>query len=192
MIILASSSPRRVELLKKLNKEFIIISPDFDESKERHPIPSERVKRLALGKANWVYKNKANKDDLILAADTIVYCNKKVFNKPTDRQDAYQMLKKLSNNVHEVYTGICIIYKDKLYLDYAVTKVYFKELTDKEINDYLDTKEPYDKAGAYAIQGIAKKFINFIDGSLDNVVGLPTELIKEYFIKLGLNNEEIK
>lgn len=102
------------------------------------------------------------------------------------------MLKKLSNNVHEVYTGICIIYKDKLYLDYAVTKVYFKELTDKEINDYLDTKEPYDKAGAYAIQGIAKKFINFIDGSLDNVVGLPTELIKEYFIKLGLNNEEIK
>lgn len=193
MIILASGSPRRKELLEKFNLKYEVFVSNFNEETIIEPSPSERVKKLAFSKANSVYNELGkDKDNLILAADTIVYCNNKFFNKPKNREDAFNMLQSLSNNTHSVYTGICIIYQNKLFIDYAQTNITFRKLTNSEINNYLNTDEPYDKAGAYAIQGLAKNFVLFIDGSYDNVVGLPTELVNDYFIKLGIINEKIK
>lgn len=180
-IILASRSPRRKELLEQIGIEFECFPADIDERiDERNPV--KLVETLAVEKAEAVAAKLS--DEIILAADTIVVFNNRILGKPKNEKDAADILKMLSGNKHAVYTGVCIIipekYKDKIpdSLDLknsfvCKTDVYMNEITEKEIDEYIATKECMDKAGAYAIQGRAAAFIEKIDGDYFNVVGLP-------------------
>ena len=179
MIILASKSPRRKELLKTLINEFIIIPPQVDE----YLYPFEE---LSLVKAKNISKDHPN--DIIISADTLVIKGNKVYGKPRDKLEAYQMLKELSNNVHEVKT-VYSIYRlePKIEITKIVTsKVYFNKLTDELINAYVDTSSPLDKAGGYGIQDKDFPLVNHIEGSYTNIVGLPLEELKKDLIKLKI------
>jgi septum formation protein len=114
---------------------------------------------------------------VLIGCDTIVVLDNKIYGKPKDYADAYDMLKKLLGRKHQVMSGLCVIYMDKIYNDVEVSDVYFKELTDDDIKKYIDTKEPFGKAGSYAIQGIGKELVDHYEGSLNNIIGLPTELL---------------
>ena len=184
MIILASKSPRRKELLENIGIKPLIIVSDADENIDESN-PEELVKKLSHIKAQAVYdKIKADKtiglheDDYILGADTIVYANGNVLGKPKDKDDARAMIKTLSGSVHSVYTGFTLIDSEGNTVSKAVeTKVYVYEMSDSEIEDYISTDEPYDKAGAYGIQGLFGKYVEKIEGDYNNVVGLPVSAI---------------
>ena len=184
MIILASKSPRRKELLENIGIKPLIIVSDADENIDESN-PEELVKKLSHIKAQAVYdKIKADKtiglheDDYILGADTIVYANGNVLGKPKDKDDARAMIKTLSGSVHSVYTGFTLIDSEGNTVSKAVeTKVYVYEMSDREIEDYISTDEPYDKAGAYGIQGLFGKYVEKIEGDYNNVVGLPVSAI---------------
>ena len=176
-IILASASPRRKELLLKHGIDFeVIVSNTLEDSLGDNP-KSIAINNSKLKALDVYQKIKNNKSTYILAADTIVCLNNEIFGKPKDRLDAKKMLNALSGQVHEVITGICVIdtsINPPLIKTHSeTTKVKFKKLSDSEIIKYINTDEPYDKAGAYAIQGEAKKFIEEINGDLENVIGLP-------------------
>lgn len=186
MIILASASPRRKELLTQINCDFICrpsSAPEFSFHDE--PSPDKLVMKNATLKA--MAADKKISGEVILGFDTIVYHKGKIFGKPKDDKEAFFMLKDLSGDTHEVYTGVALICEDKIYHDFAVTKVSMQALTDEEINDYIATKEPNDKAGAYAIQGLASVFITKIEGCYSNVVGLPLNCLYNLFKKAKLN-----
>ncbi len=171
-ILLASASPRRAEILTKMGfREFDIIPAEIDESIIACA-PDEYVLSLAKQKAMHVAKSY---EGIIIAADTIVALGNEILGKPKDEFDAKNMLEKLSGKKHSVFTGICVIdtMTSKTICDYEKTNVYFKELSDNEINDYIKTGEPMDKAGAYGIQGSACIFVTRIDGCYYNVMGLP-------------------
>ena len=178
MIILASKSPRRKELLSLITKDFTICESHFDESsitvEDNYKLPET----LAFNKAKEVL-TKYTKNDVIIGSDTIVLLNNEVMGKPKSTEDARRMLKLLSNNTHEVITGLSILYNDKIINKTVITKVTFKKLSDKEIDDYIASKEPFDKAGAYAIQGLASKFIKSINGDYFTIVGLPVNALYE-------------
>lgn len=174
-IILASNSPRRKELLKEHNIEFIVIPSNVDEVIDINTTPYENVMRLAEIKGKDVFEK--NIDALVIAADTIVVFNNEILGKPKDEADAFRMLRLLSGNTHEVVSGVSILYKDKIITEYEISKVKFKKLTDEDILSYIETKEPMDKAGSYAIQGIGGKFIEYHQGEFDNIVGLPMKLV---------------
>ena len=180
-IVLASSSPRRIELLKREGLQITVIPADIDESLPDDIGPEEAVKSLALKKASYV-ANTVSTDVLssvpIIAADTVVYLNS-IIGKPRSREDALRILMDLSGKEHYVYTGVAIITsKQKVFCE--ETRVVFKDYSPADLEDYLSTEEPYDKAGAYAIQGYFSRFIDHIDGDYDNVVGLPvTRLLQE-------------
>lgn len=174
-IILASNSPRRKELLLKHNIEFDVIKSDVIEELEENKTVLENVMNLAKLKCLDVYKQHPEKT--VLAADTIVVYNNKIYGKPTSEEDAFKMLKELSGHTHEVITGVCVASPLEIRVDYEISQVTFKEITDKEILDYIETKEPMDKAGSYAIQGIGSKFIKEYSGEFDNIVGLPMKLV---------------
>jgi septum formation protein len=182
-IILASKSPRRQQLLKDLGLDFIVEVTDADETYPPGLSMEEIPVFLAELKAS-AFVGKLGEDDLLITADTIVWLNGEVLGKPADKTDAFNMLRKLSNNEHQVVTGVCLKSKSKQYSFYAVSNVAFKELTDDEINYYIDRYKPYDKAGAYGIQEwIGYIGITHIEGSFFNVMGLPiqklyTELLK--------------
>lgn len=184
MIILASKSPRRKELLENIGIKPLIIVSDADENIDESN-PEELVKKLSHIKAWAVYdKVKADKtiglheDDYILGADTIVYANGNVLGKPKDKDDARAMIKTLSGSVHSVYTGFTLIDSEGHTVSKAVeTKVYVYDMSDSEIEDYISTDEPYDKAGAYGIQGLFGKYVEKIEGDYNNVVGLPVSAI---------------
>lgn len=189
-IILASGSPRRKELLGKLIAKFDIITSNFDEDtiKTQEKNPEELVKKLSLYKANDVLnKLETQKNFVIIAADTIVCINNEILGKPTDKNDAKQMLKKLSNNSHYVLTGMTVIInKNGIIKKETVcskSTIYFKKLTENEIIEYVNTGEPLDKAGSYAIQGIGNKFIKKYDGNFDSIVGLNTNSLKDILEK---------
>ncbi len=176
-IILASASPRRKELLLKHGIDFeVIVSNALEDSLGDNP-KSIAINNSKLKALDVYNKIKVTKDAYILAADTIVCLNNEIFGKPKDRLDAKKMLNALSGQVHEVITGICVIdtsINPPLIKTLSeTTKVKFKKLSDSEIIKHINTDEPYDKAGAYAIQGEAKKFIEEINGDLENVIGLP-------------------
>ena len=179
-IILASGSPRRKELLNKLSTNFEIITNDFDEEdiKNSEKKPEELVKKLSLGKANSVFNEIKDKyyDVTVIGADTIVYFNNKFIGKPKDEQDAINMLKKLQGKTNNVYTGMTVIIKKNNEIKYETvfskSTIYFKEMSDKDILEYVKTKEPLDKAGAYAIQGIGSKYIQKYTGDFNTIVGL--------------------
>lgn len=171
-IILASGSPRRIEMFENLGLNFKSVVSDVEEITDETN-PCDIVMSLAEKKAKHVFKSTKG---LVVAADTIVWFDKKALNKPKDKTDAKEMLKKLSGNVHEVYTGICIINNEKTITDYCKTKVYFKNITEDEIDRYIKTEEPMDKAGSYNIGGLSAVFIEKIEGDFFNVVGFPISL----------------
>lgn len=176
-LILASNSPRRKELLQEHNIEFEVIPSQVDEVVDMAMDVYQNVMHLATIKCEDVYSKNPNR--IVLAADTIVVYNDEILGKPKDEEDAYRMLKLLSGNTHEVITGVCVIDNGIKKVDHVVSKVVFKEITDEDIYEYIKTKEPMDKAGSYAIQGIGSKFIEKYEGEYDNIVGLPMKKVLE-------------
>lgn len=170
-IILASKSPRRVEILKNIGAEFEIIPANTDESVEDGVTPSEAVMEIAKRKALCILE-KYN-DAFIISADTVVVSDGEIIGKPKDKDHAFRILKGLSGKSHSVLTGFTLCTKDKIYCSYVSTYVDFKELTDKEILDYISSGQPMDKAGAYGIQEKAAVFVTGIRGDYFNVVGFP-------------------
>jgi septum formation protein len=184
-IILASHSPRRRELLSALGIVFEVIGTDIDESMTAGESVEEHVLRLAGQKA-WAVSSR-NPDALVLGADTVVVVDNTVLGKPTDKEDAARMLGMLSGRTHEVLTGIAIIPSQcqDAYAQVVQTAVVMRGLDPKEIAAYVATNEPMDKAGAYAVQGMASAFITRIEGSYPNVVGLPTAEVIGLLLTLG-------
>ncbi len=193
-IILASKSPRRKEILQNLGIKFDIMVADADESSDISD-PEELVKTLAERKGRAVKEKLSGdiEDKLIIASDTLVYADREFLGKPRDRADAERMIRKLSGKAHCVVSGIYIYYGGHEEKAAASTKVIFDKLTEDEIFAYLDTGEPYDKAGAYAIQGLASAFISGIEGDYFNVVGLPVNtLCKTLKDKFGITPKELQ
>jgi septum formation protein len=178
-IILASLSPRRKELLENAGIKFKVIDSKINEYFDPKLKPDELVKKLSLEKARAV-RGKF-KDAIIIAADTLVFSDGKILGKPRDQKDARKMLEFLSGKTHSLITGFTIIdaKTNKIITRSEETKVTMREISKGEIDSYLKTGEPFDKAGAYAIQGIAKKFIKRIDGDLSNAIGLPISTLLE-------------
>lgn len=184
-LILASASPRRKEILERAGISFTIMQPDEKESNFSNLSVSKLVKALAKEKAQNVV-NKIDRDCLVLGADTLVYLKGKILGKPSSIQDAYAMLESLSGRTHTVISGVCLLTKEGFERVFTVkTKVKFMKLSKKDIEDYIATKEPFDKAGGYGIQGYASKFIKKIKGDYYNVMGLPLSsvysVIKEIY-----------
>ena len=185
-IVLASGSPRRRELLKRVVPAFEVLADGGEEMLIPGESPEETVRRLAMQKAENTAR-RIKKDALILAADTVVVLGEKILGKPVDEAEAFAMLFSLSGKTHRVYTGLAIVDTGtgKKISDFVVTKVRFRPLTEEEIRSYIRSGEPMDKAGAYGIQEIGALFIEGIDGDYFNVVGLPLcrlgILLKESF-----------
>lgn len=172
--VLASQSPRRQELLQTLGLNFRVLIDDTPEKADLSKTPAEIVKELAHQKAQNVLSH-CRKGEIILSADTLVVFRGNILGKPNNKESARRMLDMLSGNTHEVYTGFCVIdtEREKVYTDYECTQVTFKKLSDNEIENYIFTGEPMDKAGAYGIQGLGALFIEKINGDYFNVMGLP-------------------
>lgn len=186
--ILASGSPRRIEMMKKHGIFPIVHPAEIDENIPPEHGMCQTVMFLALKKAKAVeaeYLASDGKAPIIIAADTIVYKDE-IMGKPEDREDAFRMISSLRNDVHFVVTGCALVeagmQNARVFAE--ITKVFVKDFSDEELNAYLDTDEPYDKAGAYAIQGIFSKHIDHIEGDYDNVVGFPWERIEKELTKL--------
>ena len=183
-IILASASPRRRHLLGQIGVKVIVQSVDVDETKKQNESAIDYVQRLAMEKAQRGFKTIKNARNLpVLGSDTIVEIDGVILGKPENRQQAKKMLQQLSAQKHTVHTSVAIVTKDLTVINTSSSEVVFKSLEDEEIERYLDTGEANDKAGAYAIQGIAAQFIININGSFSGVMGLPlyetAELLKQ-------------
>ncbi len=176
-IILASKSPRRRELLSEIVDEFEILTADCDEALPEGVHPRDGVEILAVRKGEAVLKN-VPEDALIISSDTLVELGGKPLGKPKDKDDAYNMLRTLSGKAHNVHTGVAVHFGGRVVSGVDSTAVYFKELTDTEIDEYIATGEPMDKAGSYGIQGLGGKFVTKYDGDFDTVVGLSVKLTK--------------
>lgn len=184
-IILASSSPRRKELMQKAGYQFEVITADVDESFEVGTPPIDLVEYLSEKKATAVYQKTQNRTGLIIAADTIVVNEMEILGKPTALEDAKTMLQKLSNKNHQVITGVCILYNGNTHTFSSSTEVILNELSENEINHYCNNYEVLDKAGAYAIQDwIGLNKIKTISGCYYNVMGLPLSLLYQNLEKL--------
>ena len=174
MLILASASPRRHELLLAAGLDHSVQPTLLPEDRGPGESPVRFVQRLAEQKARAAVRHA---DDIVLAADTVVCVEDEVFGKPASDEDARRMLRLLSGRDHWVHTGICVLSPAACIVDLASTRVSFLPLNEEEIDEYIRTGEPRDKAGAYAIQGRASKFVSRIEGSYHNVVGLPVSLV---------------
>lgn len=182
-LILASASPRRRELLGLTGLPFLIDAPDVDETCSLPP--REAVKELSRRKA--LAAAKLHPGCVILAADTLVSVNEKALGKPQDAEDAFRMLSLLSGRWHQVYTGVTVVdIGGSLHCEADVTDVHFEEMSEDAIRRYIATGEPMDKAGAYAVQGIAGLWIDQLRGSHTNVIGLPMALTRRLLEKCGL------
>lgn len=185
MLILASASKRRIDLLKDSGIKFEVVVSEVEEVIDESLKPDELTINLAKSKALDVLAK--HPDALVIAADTIVTYNEEIFGKPNSTIDAYQMLSKLQGNTHEVYTGVAIVSKDIRDTFYKKASVTMKKLSDLQIKEYIETKEPMDKAGAYAIQGLGKALIEHFDGDFFAIMGLP---LKEVLEKIALYSKE--
>ena len=187
-IVLASSSPRRKMILEMLGaKGLVVIPAQGDEVIPENAGPAMTVEWLSKAKALEVAK-KCSQSDVIIAADTIVWLHDRILGKPSDAADAAAMLRELSGNCHEVYTGITVVKDGSVTSVHEVSRVFFRDVSDDEIAGYIATGEPMDKAGAYGAQGIGALFIERIDGDFFNVMGLPVcrlgEMLKKQGVKL--------
>lgn len=171
-LILASASPRRAELLAGAGIEFDRCPPGIDEAALPGESPDEYVRRLAETKARAAWRPGTRS----LGADTVVVLRGEVLGKPRDKRDAQRMLQSLSGQSHSVLTGVAVFDGEAVECACAKTRVWFRTLSEREINEYVASDEPFDKAGAYGIQGEAGRFVERIDGSYANVVGLPVEI----------------
>ncbi|EOQ65513.1 maf-like protein [Acinetobacter calcoaceticus ANC 3811] len=170
-IVLASSSPRRKELLQQLGLDFEIYSPDIDESVHENELVHHYVERLAREKAQTVLK--LFPEAIVIAADTSLGLDGQIIGKPESKSHAFEIWKQLSGRWHDVFSGLCIATQQQLLSQVVQTQVEFQHLTTQDMEDYWTTGEPVGKAGGYAIQGIASQYIPQIQGSYSNVVGLP-------------------
>ena len=188
--ILASGSPRRKEILEMLGVQDLLILPaKGEEVPPEGAGPAETVEALAMAKAHEVAalrQREGHSDDLIIAADTIVWHHGRVFGKPGSKANAAEMLRALSDATHQVYTGVCVLACGREELDYEMSRVSFRALSDAEIGAYIETGEPMDKAGAYGAQGKAALFVKGIEGDFFNVMGLPLCKLGEMLKKQGV------
>jgi len=177
-LVLASQSPRRSELLAVAGFRFSVRVNPIEELRGVGEGPLEYVRRLARAKAEAAWERA---DEIVLGADTIVVIDERVLEKPVDAKDARVMLQSLSGREHTVITGVCLLHERGAIVDHAATQVRFTPLSDSEITDYIASGEPIDKAGAYAIQGLASKFVESIQGCYFNVMGLPLSLVYRHW-----------
>lgn len=195
-VILASKSPRRREILSTFGVQFEILSADADESSAITE-PADLVRELALRKARAVrelLRNAGEWDDdtLIIASDTVVANEGEILGKPRDDADAARMLRALSGKTHHVLSGIALLFGERETVDFDSTAVRFAEMSEKDIAWYVNSKEPRDKAGAYAVQGLAAMWVQGIDGDYFNVVGLPVYRLNALLVSfLGKNLAEL-
>jgi septum formation protein len=180
VLVLASQSPRRADILRQAGIPFVVRSALVDETPRAGEKPEDYVLRLAEEKALAVA---AAPHEIVLGADTTVVIGNRLLGKPEDAADAVRMLEALSGQCHQVLTGICLRGPSGVIGDFAVTRVWFTVMTPREIEDYVASGEPLDKAGAYAIQGLGSKFIERIEGCYFNVVGLPVALVYKHLRK---------
>lgn len=188
-IILASKSPRRKELLDVLNLDYEIIVSNADETLEENLTIEEQAKKLAYIKAKTVF-DKTSGDRVVIGSDTMVVKNSKIYGKPKNEEDAFNMLKELKNSKHQAITGLAILIekdgKYEEYIDYDMAEVYFKDMTDEEIRNWINTGKALDKAGAYAVQEEFVVFIEKFNGNYSTVMGLPIHKVYDVFKKLNL------
>ena len=186
-IILASSSPRRSELLKQLGLQFRTLVCPVDETLPPGLSPFELVELLAVKKAMAVAR--MLEDGIVIGADTVVFWHGQPLGKPSDGDDAMEMLGRLQGTVHEVYTGVALVDADsrKVLIEHEKTRVFFRSFDEEEIRRYVATGEPMDKAGAYAIQGLGAIFIKGLEGCYSNVVGLPLARLAKMLKQFGYN-----
>jgi septum formation protein len=182
VLVLASTSARRQQILAAAGIPFTIRAPNIPEQRQPDESPDAYVRRLAEQKAFAVPMHRG---ETILAGDTVVVIDQHILEKPRDHADALRMLRLLSGRDHQVITGICLRRDSQKIVDSATTRVHFIELTESEISAYVATGEPMDKAGAYAIQGIASRCIDRVEGDYLNVVGLPMSLVYRHLKSLG-------
>jgi len=183
-LVLASASPRRRELLESAGFTFDVDPPDVDESRHADEPPGRYVLRLARTKAERVAERHVSRP--VLGADTVVVISDRVLGKPADVAEARQMLERLSGQVHQVLTGIALVANGQTFAELDQTSVWMAELRTEDIDWYLRSGEPLDKAGAYAIQGLASRFITRIQGSYTNVVGLPVAMLQQLLRRAAL------
>lgn len=186
-IILASTSPRRKDILSKMGINFDIISPDFDESLINKTFSYEKIEKIAENKCESV-SNKIKESAIIISADTVVIYDNKVMGKPKDYNEAFEMLSILNGKTHKVVTAICIIDKEseKKLIKSETSEVSFNEITENDIKGYIENYKPFDKAGSYGIQELPENFIKNIKGEYDNIVGLPTKTLINMFKQINL------
>lgn len=184
MLILASQSPRRRELLARLGLPFTVCSADIDETMTPGIPPAREVVRLSREKAQAV---PAAPGDVVLAADTIVVCDGKILGKPHSKEEAKQMLRLLSGRDHQVMTGYTLLKNGECLTETETSRIHFRPLEEAEIQAYVDSGEPMDKAGAYGIQGLAALFITGLEGDYYNVMGLPLCGLTLALRKLGFS-----
>ncbi len=191
-LVLASKSPRRDELLTMAGLKHEIFVSDADESSVAYRLgePEQYVEALSLLKAECASRAWTGEPVVFLSADTVVYAPEtmEVLGKPKDREDAYRMIRLLSGGNHRVITGCTIVWGEKVITGHVSTDVWFRELSDEEIYDYIDSSSPYDKAGAYGIQEGASVFVPRIDGDYFNIVGLPVQWVYTALQKLCREN----
>jgi septum formation protein len=182
-LVLASASPRRADLLRAAGIKFAVRVADIDESLLPNETPHAYVARLSQQKAQAV----AQPGEIVLGADTTVVIGDDIAGKPTDKVDAMRMLALLSGQWHEVLTGVALVRNDEVLSEVAVTRVKFAPLSQAEMEWYVGTGEPFDKAGGYGIQGYASRFIERIEGNYANVVGLPVETVYRLLRSAGFS-----
>lgn len=187
-LILASTSPRRQEILRQLGFDFVVIQSDFVELDRIKCLPEELVKKNSYGKAMTVAKHYGD-EKTILAADTVVSFAGEILGKPKDERQAIEMLKLLSSNTHKVFTGLCLVKGKDAFSAVEETLVTFRELSVSEITSYVKTKEPLDKAGSYGIQAKGAMFVEKVNGCYYNVVGLPVVCLLRLLKKAGIGFE---
>lgn len=174
-LILASSSARRKEILAHIGLDYTAVTADVDETEGLPDSPAETVTVLAERKARAVAELDKYRGKIVIGSDTVVSHRGKILTKPRDKEDAVRMLKALSGDTHEVYSGLCVTNGSKTVCTYAETTVRMRNITDEEIGLYVKTNEPLDKAGAYGVQDIGGIFVESLTGDYYNVVGLPLE-----------------
>jgi septum formation protein len=182
MLVLASRSPRRAEILRNAGIPFVVRPADVDEAPHDGELPRDYVMRIAAEKARAA----AGASEIVLGADTTVVVDGEILGKPRDAADAARMLALLSGRRHEVLTGICLQSAARTARECAETSVWFMPLSRVDIEDYVASGEPMDKAGAYGIQGLASKFVERLDGCYFNVMGLPVALVYQMLLDYGM------
>lgn len=190
-MILASKSPRRKEILENFGFNIKIITKEIEEISDKISVP-EKIKDISYKKTKII--SDEHGEEYVVGADTVVVVDNEILGKPKNEEDVYQMLKKLSGRSHQVITAFTIINKSKnlVLSDYDTTNVYFKDISEKEIKWYIETREPFDKAGSYGIQGKGAIFIEKIEGDFFSVVGFPLGKFVRSLLDLNIELSELK